>query len=94
MRFAPVEQRALVIAHDHGLKTALEPSEGFMGAGPPSDQIADPEETVAGGVELELAKGPLQRAEAPVNVARDEVASAPIATKPATPTRDGRARGC
>ena len=71
-----------MIAHDHGLKAALEPHERLGRVRTTVDQIADPEEAVGNGIKAKLGQRALQSAKTPVHVAHDEIPAGDVDAEP------------
>ena len=70
----PCQCRVFVIASRDGFESVLQPLDGVAGVWPARDEVAYSEQPIAPGVEGEGAERVLERTEASVDVADDEVA--------------------
>ena len=72
----PVEEHLFVVPAHRGVDTPFgEPGKRLHRSGPTVDEVADREQAVVPRLETHRLEGPLERAEAPVDVAGDEVPS-------------------
>ena len=53
----PVQERAFVIAHHHGLESSLEPHQRLGRVRTAVDQIANPEKAVGNGIKAKFGQG-------------------------------------
>ena len=75
LRLEPAQHGAIVVTQHDGLETLLEPPERLFRVRATIDQVPDAEEPVGTRVKPDRSQSGVERAEATVHIAHDEVAA-------------------